>query len=137
MYIYNREISCLVRPINFEIMKIPSLTRIPSHKRFNIEPRYYDPVKEDIAERTSRIKQEISQLAEGQLQHGSGISGSFSKRTSTNHARNANILQMIIMIILITFLGGYLLYGNYIFYALLLVIPVYFFVRLRNYPKRR
>ncbi len=118
-------------------MKIPSLTRIPSYKRFNIEPRYYDPVKEDIAERTSRIKQEISQLAEGQPQHGSGISGSFSKRNSTNYARNANILQLVIMILLITFLGGYLLYGNYVFYTLLLIIPLYFFVRLRNYPKRR
>lgn len=40
-------------------MKIPSLFRLPQHKRFNYIPRYYDPVKEDIANRTERIKKEL------------------------------------------------------------------------------
>ena len=36
-------------------MKFPSLSRIPKNKRFNFEPRYYDPIKEDIQNRTERI----------------------------------------------------------------------------------
>jgi hypothetical protein len=118
-------------------MKIPTLTRLPSHRRFNIEPRYYDPVKEDIEERTSRIKQEISQLREGgeSTHQLSSIAGSFSRRA--NYTKNANIMQMIILILLIVFIGGYLLYGNDIFYILLLVVPIYFFIRIRKYSKRR
>lgn len=117
-------------------MKFPSLTRLPNNRRFNIEPRYYDPVKEDIEERTSRIKQEISQLREGDGTHQtSGISGSFSRRA--NYTKNANIMQMVILILLIIFIGGYLLYGNDIFYILLLVVPIYFFIRIRKYSKRR
>lgn len=117
-------------------MKFPTLTRLPNNRRFNIEPRYYDPIKEDIEERTSRIKQEISQLREGgSSQQGSGIAGSFSRRA--NYTKNANILQMIILISLIIFIGGYLLYGNDIFYIFVLIVPIYFFIRIRKYSKRR
>ncbi|WKN33261.1 hypothetical protein PZB74_07900 [Porifericola rhodea] len=117
-------------------MKFPTLTRLPNYRRFNVEPRYYDPVKEDIEERTSRIKQEISQLREGGSSHQtSGIAGSFSRRA--NYTKNANILQMVILISLIIFIGGYLLYGNDIFYIFLLIVPIYFYIRIRKYSKRR
>lgn len=116
-------------------MKFPSLTRLPNHKRFNYEPRYYDPVKEDIEVRTSRIKQEVSQLAEDHTHLRSNIAGSFSKRA--NHTKNANILQLVIIIFLTTLFGGYLLYGNYIFYIFLLIVPVYFYFRLKRFSKRR
>lgn len=39
--------------------KFPSLTKIPRHKEYSITPRYYDPVKEDIARRTERIKRDL------------------------------------------------------------------------------
>ncbi len=117
-------------------MKFPSLTPLPNHRRFNIEPRYYDPVKEDIEARTSRIKQEISQVGEGGSSYQvSGISGSFSRKA--NYTKNANILQMVIILLLIILIGGYLLYGNDIFYIFLLIVPVYFYIRIRKYPKRR
>jgi len=116
-------------------MKFPTLTPLPNNRKFNVEPRYYDPVKEDIEERTSRIKQEISQAPQDGSPTMSGISGSFSKKA--NHTKNANILQMVILIFLITFIGGYLLYGNAIFYILLLMIPAYLFFRIRKYSKRR
>lgn len=118
-------------------MKFPTLTRLPNYKRFNFEPRYYDPVKEDIEIRTSRIKQEISQLADDRtnINHRSNISGAFARKTS--HTANANILQLVIMIFLITLFGGYLLYGNDIFYIFLLIVPVYFYFRLKKFSKRR
>jgi hypothetical protein len=116
-------------------MKFPSLTHLPAHRRFTVEPRYYDPVKEDIEERTSRIKQEISQVRAGEIRSTSGISGSFARRAS--YTKNANILQMVILFCLITLIAGYLFYGNDIFYIFLLVIPIYFFFRIRKYSKRR
>ena len=39
-------------------MKIPSIVKIPSHKRFDFQPRHYDPVKEELQERVERIKRE-------------------------------------------------------------------------------
>jgi len=116
-------------------MKFPTLTRLPNHRRFNVEPRYYDPVKEDIEERTSRIKQEIRQAKGVHDQLSSGIAGSFSRKA--NYTKNANILQMLILISLITLIGGYLLYGNDIFYLFLLIAPIYFFFRIRKHSKRR
>jgi uncharacterized membrane protein YhaH (DUF805 family) len=40
-------------------MKLPSLVRVPKYKRFNFEPRHYDPVKDEIKNRTERIKSEL------------------------------------------------------------------------------
>ena len=42
-------------------MKLPSIFKTASHQRFAIKPRYYDPIKEEIEERTSRIKKELEQ----------------------------------------------------------------------------
>ena len=39
-------------------MKIPSIVRIPKYKRFDFQPRYYDPVKEELQERVDKIKRE-------------------------------------------------------------------------------
>jgi hypothetical protein len=44
-------------------MKLPSIFRLPQHKRFNFTPRHYDPIKEDIANRTALIKKQLE--AEG------------------------------------------------------------------------
>jgi hypothetical protein len=44
-------------------MKLPSIFRLPQHKRFSFTPRYYDPIKEDIANRTALIKRQLE--AEG------------------------------------------------------------------------
>ena len=41
-------------------MKLPSFVRLPGHKKFNITPRYYDPIKEEIVERTEMIRREMS-----------------------------------------------------------------------------
>ena len=40
-------------------MKFPSLLKIPDHKKFKLPNRYYDPIKEDIQNRTELIKAEL------------------------------------------------------------------------------
>ena len=39
-------------------MKFPSLIRLPKNKKFNVKPRHYDPIKDDIDQRVSKIKNE-------------------------------------------------------------------------------
>ena len=51
-------------------MRFLSILRIAKHQRFHIEPRYYDEVKEDIEQRTSRIKHELK------LERRQGVAGS-------------------------------------------------------------
>jgi uncharacterized membrane protein YhaH (DUF805 family) len=40
-------------------MKLPSLVRVPKYRRFNFEPRHYDPIKEELKNRTERIENEL------------------------------------------------------------------------------
>ena len=115
-------------------MKIPSLTRLPNHQRFHFEPRYYDPVKEDIAERTSRIKQEISQVG-GLESAARGLEGAFARRT--RRTKSASVLQFVIVAVLCIVTFGYIYFGNAALYALMLAAPLYFLIRLRRFSHRK
>ena len=71
-------------------MKFPSIFRTASPSRFDIKPRYYDPVKEELDQRESRIKKQLE--AEGKLgdikeedrlrSYESGLRGAFIKESS-------------------------------------------------------
>ena len=96
-------------------------------RQFQITPRHYDPIKEEIEERTKRIKDELR--AEGLLredgerkeevprEHGSSIRGSFTRgggrRSGHSLAsrNNTGMLRLIILLILVGTLGGYIYLG--------------------------
>ena len=123
-------------------MKFPSLFKVPSNQRFNYMPRYYDEIKEDIENRTKRIRRELelegvlkpeSASENSEEQYQSRITGSFSKRAYYKSTRNRSaILQFIIFAVLISLVGGYLYIGNDIFYVALLGIPAYLYFRLKK-----
>ena len=117
-------------------MRIPSLTRLPNYRKFNFEPRYYDPIKEDIEERTSRIQQELRQRSSESSSYSSdSIHGAFARRASYN--KSSNVLQGIIMITLFVFFFGYLYFGNNILYILLLLGPIYVYFRFKQTATKR
>jgi len=109
-------------------MKFPSLFRTPKPQRFRIEPRYYDPIKEDIEERTEKIKRQLSGGQEFDFK--SNISGVFSRRRTEN--RQSNFLQIGLVALFFGIAVGYLFYGNNIFYLLLIFIPVYLYLKLKR-----
>jgi len=113
-------------------MKVPSIVRLPKTKKFNFEPRYYDPVKEDISNRTARIEQEMSQMPHEFDR--SNISGSFARRERENS--NVSLLQLIIVVCLFGLTFGFIYYGNAVFYLLWAVVPVYLFFRLKKSGRR-
>ena len=39
-------------------MKLPSLVKLPKHKRFEFRPRHYDPINEELQERVEKIKKD-------------------------------------------------------------------------------
>jgi len=132
-------------------MKFPSVFRTSAPMRFDIKPRYYDPVKEEIDQRTSRIKRELQ--AEGLIKegdeelgsYGGGIRGSFSQyrgikeRSTPNVFASTAMIRTIIFLILLGSIFGYVYLGpvifEYMLYVALLIGAVYFFFRLKSKKK--
>ena len=107
--------------------RLPSLFRTARNQQFHYEPRYYDPVKEDLAEREHRIRKELNlENSKTSISAGSGIRGSFRKSAQRRQGSSG-----FIRIALILLMGGgawtYLYIGNQAFY-LLLLIPVFYFI---------
>jgi hypothetical protein len=114
-------------------MKLPSLIRLPNNTRFNIKPRYYDPVKEEIEERISKIKADMERakvLEESGIKD-SAIAGSFKAKSKIS-APSASARQMILALVLMATVFGWLYYGNTIFYIVTLAFPVFIHFQLRN-----
>ncbi len=113
--------------------RIPSLFRVAKHKKFNYEPLYYDPIKEELRERESRIKREL-QMERGEIPEeyassaSHNIRGAFRKgrtrtKDSTGRARS------LIFLILVGGLASFWYLGEDSVYMLLLLIPIYFLVK--------
>jgi hypothetical protein len=116
-------------------MKFPSLLRTPKHQRFHIEPRYYDPVKEDIKNRKERIRMELKSEKNGATM-ASGIRGSFQRQQRSAANATASVRQLIIVVTFLVLAFGYLEYGTLIFNIFWLAIPIYLFYRLRGIKRK-
>jgi len=106
-------------------MKFPSIFRLPGHQRFEIQPRYYDPIKEDLEKRTSRIRQELKNERNGGTAE--SIRDAYKAKRGSN--RSADLFQFLMIIIVGVSIGGYLMYGANVYFALLLLIPLYIILR--------
>lgn len=132
-------------------MKIPSLFRSKTPNRFDIKPRYWDPVKEEIEQRTSYIKKELE--AQGKLtpeeidlraKYETGIRGAFSKNRKTKSFSSGSdgstaLIRTFIFFLLLGGGAGYIYLGPVIFQYLLifaaLIGGIYFFTKRK--PKRK
>lgn len=114
-------------------MRFPSLFRLPKHQQFRIQPRYYDPVKEEIRERTERIKEEMD---------GKGASDLRASKISFKRKTQSAPLTSMIQLGIAAFLGlgvlGWLQFGNAVFYyALWILVPIYLIYRLKTLRRGR
>lgn len=115
-------------------MKFPSIIKIPKHQRFNIMPRYYDPVKEDMEQRISRIKQELKDGTNGEGELPSRLSGAFRGRIYQRREQSSrsSLLQFFIMSTLGIGIFGYIYFGEVIFYFLMIAVALYVYLRVRR-----
>ena len=96
-------------------MKLPSIINIPGYQRFNYEPRFYDPIKEDIDGRRTRIKRQIEgEKRRGTYSANSRIEGSFVRRAPQEG--KSSFLRLTIAAILFSGIVGYLYFGNIAIY---------------------
>ena len=126
-------------------MKFPRFIPLAKHKQFNLTPRYYDPIKEDIKIRTEKIRQELNNSQEAN--YPSHIRGSFDRKITRES--NAGFLRIIIFLAIVGGIGLYAFYGDiieeifqkfrsseYFFYFLALIFSVYVYFRLRGRLKK-
>ena len=110
-------------------MKIPLLSRRVQNKRFHYEPRYYDPVKEDIKNRTARIAAELK--LERSAGHRESIREVF--KSVEKRERSISFMQILIMVLLLGTVFGWIYYGNTALYIFLVLFPLYIFLRTRKH----
>ena len=107
-------------------MKLPTIFRTASHQRFSIKPRYYDPIKEEIEERTARIKMELEQEGEIELDSDSQsprrpmMKSAFSTFRSNKPRENAvfnssTLLRTFLFLGMVLSAFGYIYIGPQVF----------------------
>ncbi|MFN3998024.1 hypothetical protein [Algoriphagus sp.] len=132
-------------------MKFPSLFRTATPMRYDIKPRYYDPVKEEIQQRTSRIKKELENeglIKPGEEQelgsYGGGIRGSFSqykgiKQRETSLFSSTAMIRTLLFLAMVGMAFGYIYIGpdifTYLLYFGLISGGIYFLFRMKNRAK--
>ncbi|TRX49824.1 RnfABCDGE type electron transport complex subunit D [Fulvivirga sp. M361] len=114
-------------------MKLPTLFRTPKYQKFHIEPRYYDPIKEEMDKRTEAIRSELNSGAQeiNRPGYSSRISGSFRTKKSASTG-SATIMQLVIMALLIAVIFGYLYLGNTALYIFALVSSVLVYLKMKR-----
>jgi hypothetical protein len=130
-------------------MKLLSIFKTASHQKFEIKPRYYDPIKEELEERTRRIKRELESgelSPDGSISKGMGTSirGSFTSYKGMKH-KETSVFNGTSMIRTVLFLGmmigvfGYIYIGpeifSYLSYLGLAVVGLYLFFKLKKRGK--
>ena len=120
-------------------MKFPSLVKLPKYNKFNFEPRYYDPVKEEIEMRTKNMKAELDAHKRldpnDRARFRSEMEQVFKRRAAED--RNSNVMQVTFIFLFLSIFVGYLFYGNYALYAALILIPMYILYRKRAFTSKK
>lgn len=112
-------------------MKIPSFFRLPRHQRFEIQPRYYDPIKDEIEQKRQRIRSHLKWNEENgiksEYQSGGRLEGAFHRRAPVKD--NITFLRLGLAAILFGGVVGYLYFGDYAIYATLGLAVTYLVIR--------
>lgn len=95
--------------------KFPSIVKLPRHQKFSYAPRFYDPVKEDIDNRTALIKSSLrhekklsDRNPEEAAQYRNRISMAYNRRGQME--RKSSLTQVVIAVGLIVLFVVFFLY---------------------------
>jgi len=116
-------------------MKFPSFIKTTKYSQFNFEPRYYDPIKEEIEGklRAARLRSQNESDSHDPSVYNASISAAFSKREKKT--TQTSTVQLIIAAALMSTVVGWIFLGNDILYAFLVISPVYFYFRIKKRKK--
>lgn len=97
-------------------MKLPSFIRLPKSRKFNFDPRHYDPIRDDVDQRVSEIKNNVKSKNK--------IYFDFKRKSEVI---SGSKLQLIIALFLSFFIFGWLYIGNNIFIFTIL-LPLWYII---------
>ena len=105
-------------------MKLPSIINIPAYQRFKYEPRFYDPIKEEIDGRRKRIRRQIEgEKRRGTYSSRNRLEGAFTRRVP--HEGKSSFLRLTIGVILFSGVVGFLYFGNIAIYITIAIVLGY------------
>lgn len=114
-------------------MKIRPFIKVSKHRRFSYEPRYFDPVKQDIENRSARIMSNNSDFESGKQKI--EFKGAFRSKRKTNYRQ---LFVVYLTLLLTTTIIGWLYFENKIFYITFsLALPPYIFWKVKQYRSRK
>ena len=112
-------------------MKIPSIFRLPRHQRFEIQPRYYDPIKEEIEEKQKKVRRMMAlnkkQGIKNDARPGDRLQGAFLKHAPRKD--NSTQLRLVLGAVLFGGTVAYLYFGEVALYLTMAVVFVYLAVK--------
>jgi hypothetical protein len=140
----------------FNTMKLFQIfNKTPNSKKFNYNPRFYNPEEEERQERLRRIENELNAEqatveaqkatpSEPDLGHRARIHGSFARARQANgnsapgsQQTSPTLLRFGILLVLTVGLIGYLQYGTPAIYGIFLVlIPLFLYLKFRKLSKK-
>ena len=116
-------------------MKFPSFIKTAKYGRFNYEPRYYDPIKEEIQGKIAAAKR---RAAAGETKdevdaYSMSISAAFAKRE-----RKSNQTSWMQLSVAAGIMGGLVLWWYQAYeYALIVLVAGYIFFKFKQRAKKK
>jgi hypothetical protein len=106
-------------------MKLPSIIKIPHYQKFNYEPRYYDPIKEEIEERRSKIRRRLA--VDKKAGTRTRMEGAFTRKVP--HEEKSGFIRLFVGVILFSGIVGFLYFGNIAIYVTMAVVLGYLLLK--------
>lgn len=116
-------------------MRFQFLFKLPKYKRFNFEPRHYDPAKEEMEERKARIRFELERerrTGSSTDENGSLQRGFMRRQERPSVSNSVGITRLFLILVMTGLTFGWLEWGNVVFYPLAVIVGLYIFLRVRS-----
>lgn len=111
-------------------MKIPSIFRLPRHQRYEIQPRYYDPIKEEIEEKRKKVRRFMELNKKNGISNtvkpGERLEGAFLKHAPRKD--NSTQLRLVLGSVLFGGTVAYLYFGELAIYITVGLVVLYLVV---------
>ncbi|MCS6969158.1 MAG: hypothetical protein RMJ44_10445 [Cytophagales bacterium] len=115
------------------MLKLPSLVKLPQHKRFHYQPRYYDPQLEDLRQRIAAIQAQMKAEQNTSLysaeQH---LRGAIRKQWRTSARKTADLSQLVFICAFSAIAYFYYLYGSIALMLLPVILVGYVWYKIRR-----
>ena len=101
------------------------------------EPRFYDPVKEEVEDRAEMIRREVEAEAKATEEQRIKFRAEWQQHHNRQdeESKRSTISQMIFIVLIAFTFVGYIFYGNNVLYIGLILLTVYIFLRARQMRK--